>query len=104
VEKLALFCNPASGGTEIALYNLVRYNKIAEAKAKAKVFPHLDELVFVEREIPHVKVTIVHHGIVISKNKCVKKSVYLVICVTSSVSFADSPVGGTVRRGGQSSR
>jgi hypothetical protein len=41
VEKLALFCNPASGGTlqALLLHCIVGYKF---AVAKAKVFPHLE--------------------------------------------------------------
>jgi hypothetical protein len=56
VEKLALFCNPASGGTlQAFLIALYRKIKIYIAVAKAKVFPHLEAWVRMGRGIPHAK-------------------------------------------------
>jgi hypothetical protein len=74
VEKLALFCNPASGSTfsstAIAIINRLKF-----VVAKSNVFPHLEAcMVRVERGIPHMsKVTMVHYNFVIPKNKCVRK-------------------------------
>jgi hypothetical protein len=54
VEKLALFCNPASrgtfSGTAIEIINRFKF-----AVAKGKVFPHLEAWVRVGRGITHVK-------------------------------------------------
>jgi hypothetical protein len=62
VEKYALFCNPASGGTSQALQLLYSWlNKIAAAKAK--VFPHLEAWVRMS------KVTIEHSGFDNKKRK-----------------------------------
>jgi hypothetical protein len=54
VEKVALFCNPASGGTfsSTAIEIIIR---LKFAVAKAKVFPHLEAWIRVGRGIPHVK-------------------------------------------------
>jgi ribosomal protein L24E len=54
VEKVALFCNPASGGTfsSIAIEII---NGLKFAVAKAKVFLHLEDWVHVGGGIPHVK-------------------------------------------------
>jgi hypothetical protein len=53
VEKLSLFCNPASGSmfssTAIEIINRLKFEV-----AKAKVFPHLEAWVSVGRGIPHV--------------------------------------------------
>jgi hypothetical protein len=66
VEKVAIFCNPASGGTfsstAIEMINMLKF-----AVAKAKVLPHLEAWVRVGYMS---KVTIVHYGFVIPKNKC----------------------------------
>jgi hypothetical protein len=55
VEKVTLFCNPASGGTfsstAVAITKWV--TKIAEAQAT--VDPHLEAWVRVGRGMPHVK-------------------------------------------------
>jgi hypothetical protein len=54
VEKLALFCNPASGGTFSSnAIEIIRRLKLAVVKAK--VFPHLEAWVRVGRGILHVK-------------------------------------------------
>jgi hypothetical protein len=77
VEKAALFCNPASGGTfsSTAIEISQNINRSKYAVAKAKVFPHLEAWVCVGRGIPHFKG---HNSVqqlcVIPKNKCVKTS------------------------------
>jgi hypothetical protein len=50
VEKLAFFCNPATGGT-FSSSAIEIMNKLKFAVAKAKVFPHLEAWVRVGREI-----------------------------------------------------
>jgi hypothetical protein len=54
VEKVALFCNPASGAGSQALQ--LRLEKVIFfGVAKAKVFPHLEAQVCVGLGIPHSK-------------------------------------------------
>jgi hypothetical protein len=54
VEKLALFCNPKSGGTFLSTAIEI-IKRLKFAVAKAKVFPHLEAWVRVGRGLPHVK-------------------------------------------------
>jgi hypothetical protein len=54
VEKLALFRNPASGGT-FSSTAIEIIKRLKFALAKAKVFPHLEAWVRVGCGIPHVK-------------------------------------------------
>jgi hypothetical protein len=54
VEKLALICNSASGGT-FSSTAIEIINRLKFAVAKAKMFLHLEAGVRVGRRIPHVK-------------------------------------------------
>jgi hypothetical protein len=54
VEKLSLFCNPASGGT-FSSTAIEIINRLKFAVAKVKVYPHLEAWVRVGSGIPHVK-------------------------------------------------
>jgi hypothetical protein len=54
VEKVALFCNTASGGT-FSSTAIEIMNSLKFAIAKAKVFLHLEAWVCVGRGITHVK-------------------------------------------------
>jgi hypothetical protein len=71
VEKVALLCNSASKGT-FSITAIEIINRFKFAVAKAKVFPQLKAWVRVGHGIYRMsKVTIVHYGFSIPKNKCV---------------------------------
>jgi hypothetical protein len=69
VEKAALFCNPASGGTfSSTAIEMIKWVNFFSSSASEGV-PHL------EVQGPRrSKVTKVYYGFIIPKNKCVKKS------------------------------